>query len=146
MTTTLNTTTPDGATVGSAAVLAAVAEHLDVFAELPAPVVTTVCATVDGGKAVSFQLDSEYTLRGLAGALLAWVDTLDRVACEAWRHGGDDSHTMHVSVSGQLTDGTPVRVFAPVDYPHGLGLAPSARRPLGLGLLRAWTAGEEACA
>ncbi|HVK24984.1 MAG TPA: hypothetical protein VM677_26800 [Actinokineospora sp.] len=124
-----------------AAVFAAVGEHLAVFTDLPAPVIVTAYhPAVTGTAPVTFQLDCEQWLPGLASALLAWLDTLDWVTCEAWRHDGDDSHTMHLYIRGGLTDGTPVQVFGATDYAPVLRLAPGQRDRIGLAHLCEWAA------
>ncbi|WP_436496718.1 hypothetical protein [Actinokineospora sp. HUAS TT18] len=124
-----------------AAVFAAVGEHLDVFTDLPAPVlVTSYHPAVTGACPVTFQLTSGHHPAVLAAQLLAWADTLNWVSCEAWRHEDEDAHTMHLYVRGGLTDGTPVQVFASTQYAPSLGLDLGQRDRVDLAQLYAWAA------
>ncbi|MGH4008104.1 MAG: hypothetical protein ACRDTH_08100 [Pseudonocardiaceae bacterium] len=73
----------------------------------------------------------------IAGALLAWADTLTGVTAEAWRvpHG----ESVHLSVTGQLPGGISIRVFGGVPFiGRGLGgdLAPDASKTIPLAVLR----------
>jgi len=80
----------------------------------------------------------------IAGALLAWADTLTEVTAEAWRIPSGDC--MHLSVIGRLPDGVSVRVYGGVPFTqHGIGadLAPDASTTMPLAVLREWaTLGE----
>lgn len=80
----------------------------------------------------------------IAGALLAWADTLTGVTAEAWRVPNGES--VHLSVIGRLPGGVSVRVFVGVPFTgRGLGgdLAPDASKTVPLVVLREWaTLGE----
>jgi hypothetical protein len=73
----------------------------------------------------------------IAGALLAWADTLTDVTAEAWRVPNGDS--VHLSVIGQLPPGVSVRVYGGVLFTeHGIGadLTPDASTTMPLTVLR----------
>jgi hypothetical protein len=73
----------------------------------------------------------------IAGALLAWADTLTGVTVEAWRVPNGES--VHLSVIGRLPGGVSVRVFGGVPFTgRGLGgdLAPDASKTVPLAVLR----------
>jgi transposase len=70
-------------------------------------------------------------------ALLAWADTLTHVTAEAWRVPSGE--TVHLSVTGRLPGGTPIRIYTGVVFTeHGIGaqLAPGAATTLPLATLR----------
>jgi hypothetical protein len=74
----------------------------------------------------------------IAGALLAWADTLTDVTAEAWRVPRGDC--VHLSVIGQLPGGVLIRVHGGVAFTgHGIGgdLAPDASTTVPLAVLRA---------
>jgi hypothetical protein len=72
----------------------------------------------------------------IAGALLAWADTLAKVTAEAWRVPSGDC--VHLSVIGQLSGGVSVRVHGGVPFTeHSIGgdLTPDASTTVPLALL-----------
>ncbi len=109
-------------------------EHLAAF-ELPG--LCSVSVVVSSlTPQVSAQLACQ-ELPEVAAALLAWADTLTEPAAEAWRV--PTGHELHLSVTGHLSGGATVRVYAGVAFhERGLGadLAPNARTPLLLAKLR----------
>jgi hypothetical protein len=73
----------------------------------------------------------------VAAALLAWADTLTAVTAQAWRV--PSGHSVHVSVTGQLTHSARIRVYGAMTFTgRGIGadLAPDATTPLSLLALR----------
>ena len=86
---------------------------------------------------VTAQLASRRESLDIAGALLAWADTLTAITTEAWRVPGGDS--VHLSVLGQLSSGVWVRVYGVVPFTeHGIGadLTPNACTTVALAVLR----------
>jgi hypothetical protein len=85
-------------------------------------------------------------LAALATALLEWVDTVTRITVTAWRppHG----ESVHLTVTGQLSDTTHVEVYGGVDYTDALfgDLQPGGRQGVSLSVLRAWAADGSAVA
>ncbi|MBV9729079.1 MAG: hypothetical protein JO309_06675 [Pseudonocardiales bacterium] len=85
---------------------------------------------------VSAQL-ARHTPAQTNAALLAWADTLTTVTAGAWRvPTGED---VHLSVSGHLPGGVPIRIYAGVAFTtHGIGaeLTPGASTTLPLAALR----------
>jgi hypothetical protein len=85
-------------------------------------------------------------LADLATALLEWADTLTRITATVWRppHG----ETVHLTVTGQLFDATPVEAYGGVDYTDAMfgDLQPGGRQGVALSVLRAWAAGGSAVA
>ena len=73
----------------------------------------------------------------IAGALLAWADTLDTVTAESWRVPSGDS--VHLSVTGRLPGGVSVRIYGCLPFPEsrfGGDLEPNATTPVPLQTLR----------
>jgi hypothetical protein len=73
----------------------------------------------------------------IAGALLAWAETLTGVTAEAWRVPHGD--TVHLSVIGQLPGGVLIRVHGGMPFTEsGIGgnLAPDASATVPLVVLR----------
>jgi FtsP/CotA-like multicopper oxidase with cupredoxin domain len=73
----------------------------------------------------------------IAGALLAWANTLTGVTAEAWRVPHGD--TVHLSVIGQLPGGVSIRVHGGMPFTEsGIGgnLAPDASATVPLVVLR----------
>ena len=74
----------------------------------------------------------------IARGLLIWADTLAEVTVEAWRVPCGDC--VHLSVTGELADGTAVCVFGGVPFTgRGLGaeLEPDSGTVVPLATLRA---------
>jgi hypothetical protein len=114
--------------------LDAIRTHLVEF-ELPAISSVHVTASLFAPQVV-VQLVG-YELPEIAGALLAWADTLVGVTVEAWRvsQGG----YLHLSVTGRPTDGSCVEVYGGLRFiERGLGadLAPNATTTIPLAALR----------
>lgn len=126
--------------------LAAVAEHLAVFADLPMPVLVSTYAGWCAEHAVTFQLDCETNVAEQARSLLAWADTLTGVTASVYRYERADGDRMHLYIYGQLTDGTKVAVYGAADYLATVGLASGTRRPLDLAQLQVWAADEAVAA
>lgn len=120
--------------------LAAVAEHLAVFADVPMPVLVNTYAGWCKEEPVTFQLDCETTLSELSRSMLAWADTLTGVTASVYRYERADGDRMHLYVYGQLTDGTKVAVYGAADYLPAVELESGTRRPLDLAQLQAWAA------
>jgi hypothetical protein len=82
----------------------------------------------------------------LAAALLDWADTLTAITVTAWRpsHGG----SVHLTLTGRLSDSTRVEVYGGVDYTDALfgDLQPGGRQGVALSILRGWAAGGSAVA
>ena len=109
--------------------------HLTEF-ELPA-LWSIYITTSSAGPSVSVQLAC-HQRPGVACGLLAWADTLSEVTAEAWRVPSGES--IHLSVTGRLSDGVTVRVYGGVPFAGlrvGAGTAPDARTTIPLAVLRA---------
>jgi hypothetical protein len=80
-------------------------------------------------------------LPGLAVSLLAWADTLTRIAVTAWLppRGG----RVHLNLIGEQSDGTRVVVYGGVEFSAELfgDLQPGGRQGVALSVLRSWAAG-----
>ncbi|MGH3795255.1 MAG: hypothetical protein ACRDSP_10230 [Pseudonocardiaceae bacterium] len=113
--------------------LDAIRTHLATF-ELPAElasVTVTACTSQ-----ISVQL-AHPEAPEIAGALLAWADTLTAPTAHTWRV--PNGHTVHLSVTGRLPGGLTVQVYGGVPFtPHGPGadLAPGTTTPVLLAALR----------
>jgi hypothetical protein len=107
------------------------------LAEFELPALWSVNLTPSSGRPhVSMQLACHQPPQ-IAGALLAWADTLTDVTTEAWRVPNGDC--VHLSVIGQLPGGVSVRVYGGVAFTqHGLGadLTPDACTTVSLVVLR----------
>jgi hypothetical protein len=77
-------------------------------------------------------------LAALASGLLEWADTVTQVTVTAWRppHG----ESVHLTVTGQLSDTTRVEVYGGFDYTDALfgDLQPGGRQGVSLSALRTW--------
>ena len=114
--------------------LDAICAHLAEF-ELPAISSVHVAASISPPQ-VAVQL-AGHQLPEIAGALLAWADTLVGVTVEAWRVPQGDC--VHLSVTGQLTGGACIQVYGSFRFiERGLGadLAPDATTTIPLAVLR----------
>ncbi|MGH3965373.1 MAG: hypothetical protein ACRDRY_19280 [Pseudonocardiaceae bacterium] len=108
--------------------------HLAAF-DLPPMWSVHVVASFSGSN-VTVQLARRESAE-IAGALLAWADTLTEVTAEAWRVPAGDC--VHLSVIGRLPGGVSIRVYGSVPFSrHGLGadLAPDASKTVPLAVLR----------
>ena len=119
------------------------AAHLTDHA-LPEPVFLTV-TTRWGHSEVAAQLRPD-TVPGVAGELLAWIDTLPAATTSAWRP--PESDHVHLSLTSTLTgpmDAVTLTVYGgakdhnPVRFAD---LTPGQRRSVSLAELRTWAAGE----
>ena len=73
----------------------------------------------------------------LAAGLLAWADTLTDPTAEAWRV--PNGHSIHLSITGQLSGGVNVHVYGGVPvtaHSPGGDLAPGTTAPVSLAILR----------
>ena len=114
--------------------LDALRAHLAAF-ELPELYSVTVI-TARGERRVSVHLTCDQ-LPDIASGLLAWAETLTETTAEAWRVPDGDS--IHLSVTGQLPNGTLVHVYSGMAFTeHGIGanLAPDTSTTLPLAVLR----------
>jgi hypothetical protein len=114
--------------------LDALRTHLDEF-DVPAPW-SVHLTTYAGGAQVSLQLATHH-LPEIARGLLAWADTLTETTAEAWRVPRGDS--LHLSVTGRLSEGIPVQVYGSLPFtPRGIGadLAPGASTTVSWAFLR----------
>jgi hypothetical protein len=114
--------------------LDALRTHLNDF-ELPPPW-SVHLTTYSGGAQVSLQLATHH-LPEIACGLLAWADTLTHATAEAWRVPRGNS--LHLSVTGRLSEGIQVQVYGSLPYtPHGIGadLAPGASTTMSWAVLR----------
>ncbi len=105
--------------------LDAIHTHLASF-ELPAFASVHVATPLPGEEAITVQL-GRHNLNEIASALLAWADTLTAVTAQAWRV--PSGHSVHLSVTGQLTRGARMRVYGAMPFiGGGIGadLAPDA--------------------
>jgi hypothetical protein len=115
--------------------LDAIHTHLIEF-ELPAFASVHVATPIPGEDGITVQLRG-YDLPDIAAALLAWADTLTAVTAQAWRL--PSGHSVHVSVTGQLTRGARIRVYGAVPFTGcgiGADLASDATTTLSLLALR----------
>ena len=115
--------------------LEAISTHLTAF-ELPAFASVHVATPIPGEEAITVQLKG-HDLPEIAAALLAWADTLTTVTAQAWRV--PSGHSVHLSVTGQLTRGARIRVYGAMPFTGcGLGadLAPDATTTILLTALR----------
>jgi hypothetical protein len=79
--------------------------------------------------------------------VLAWADTLTAVTAQAWRV--PSGHSVHVSVTGQLTRGARIRVYGAMPLTGcgiGTDLAPDATTTILLAALRHVSTPEEVTA
>ncbi len=77
----------------------------------------------------------------IAGALLAWADTLDAVTAESWRAPSGES--VHLSVTGCLPGGVSVRVYGCLPFRgsgFGSDLSPGTTTTIPLHTLRLFSA------
>jgi hypothetical protein len=73
----------------------------------------------------------------IASALLAWAKTLTHVTAEIWRV--PDGTSVHLSVTGRLSEGIQVQVYSSLPFTeHGIGatLTPGASTTVPWALLR----------
>ncbi|MFZ2117646.1 MAG: hypothetical protein WBR33_22490 [Pseudonocardiaceae bacterium] len=115
--------------------LDAISTHLAAF-ELPAFASVHVATPIPGEEAITVQLGCR-DLPDIASALLAWADTLTAVTAQAWRV--PSGHSLHLSVTGQLTRGARVRVYGAMPFTGcgiGAALAPDATTTILLAALR----------
>jgi len=96
--------------------LNAIHTHLADF-ELPDMWLVQVAASQLGPQ-VNVQL-TDREAPEIAGALLAWADTLDAVTAESWRVPSGES--VHLSVIGNLPDGVSIKVYGSLPF-HDSGL------------------------
>jgi hypothetical protein len=113
------------------ALLDAIRVHLAAF-ELPG--LCSVHASIHE-PTIDVQLRRHHTPQ-LAADLLAWADTLTEPTAEVWRV--PDGASIHLSITGRLTDGVSVHVYA--GAPHttrcpGGDLTPGAKAPVSLATL-----------
>lgn len=125
--------------------LNSIREHLATH-RLPAEIATvTVGSDLINGEHVTVHL-RHVGLPDLAAALICWADTLTQITVTAWRprHG----ETVHLTLTGQLSDTTSVKVYGGLDYTDALfdDLQPDGRQGVALSILRAWAAGDSAVA
>lgn len=110
--------------------------HLASF-ELPQPCSVHLTPSLSTEN-VTAQL-ARHTPAQTGSALLAWADTLTEVTAQAWRVPSGEA--VHLSVTGHLTGGAPIRIYTGVEFTeHGIGaeLAPGASTTLPLATLRQW--------
>jgi hypothetical protein len=115
--------------------LDAIHTHFTAF-ELPAFASVHVATPIPGEEGIIVQLRC-HDLPDIASALLAWADTLTAVTAGAWRV--PSGHSVHVSVTGQLTRGARIRVYGGVPFTGcgiGTDLAPDAATTISLLALR----------
>ena len=115
--------------------LDAISTHLTDF-ELPAFASVHVATPIPGEEAITVQLRCA-DLPDIAAALLSWADTLTAVTAQAWRV--PSGHSVHLSVTGQLTRGARIRIYGAMTFTGcGLGadLAPDATTTILLSVLR----------
>jgi hypothetical protein len=115
--------------------LDAISTHLAAF-ELPAFASVHVATAIPGEEAITVQLGC-HDLPEIASALLSWADTLTAVTAQAWRV--PSGHSVHLSVTGQLTRGARIRVYAAMPFTgRGIGadLAPDTTATILLAALR----------
>jgi hypothetical protein len=122
--------------------LDAIYTHLAEF-ELPAFASVHVATPIPGEAGVTVQL-RYHDLPDIASALLAWVDTLTAVTAQAWRV--PSGHSVHLSVTGQLTRGARIRIYGGMPF-TGCGisadLAPDTTATILLAALRHETIAKE---
>lgn len=120
--------------------LGSIRQHLNAF-RLPTDIacVEVGCDSLDGER-VTVQLRHHH-LADLAAALLSWADTLTHVTVTAWRPLASES--VHLILTGRLSDATRVTVYGGVDYSGVLfgDLQGDGRQGVALSVLRGWTAG-----
>jgi transposase len=124
----------DSAVMTTAELLDCLRAHLTDF-ELPQPCSVHLTPSLNT-QSVTTQL-AHRTPAQTGSALLAWADTLTEVTAEAWR--APNGHDVHLSVTGRLPGGAPIRVYAGVEFTeHGIGadLAPGASTTMPLTKLR----------
>jgi hypothetical protein len=83
----------------------------------------------------------------VAAGLLAWVDTLELVTASLWRTPSGES--VHLSITGRLAGGVPVRVYAGADFSETVfpDLPTDTRQDMPVFVLRGWSdKGEEVAA
>jgi hypothetical protein len=115
--------------------LDAIYTHLAEF-ELPAFASVHVATPLPGEEGVTVQLRC-HDLPEIASALLAWADTLTAVTAQAWRV--PSGHSVHLSVTGQLTRGARIRVYGGMPFTGcgiGADLAPDATITVSVPALR----------
>ena len=118
--------------------LNAIHTHLADF-ELPDMWLVQVAASQLGPQ-VNVQL-TDREAPEIAGALLAWADTLDAVTAESWRVPSGES--VHLSVTGHLPNGVSIKVYGCLPFhDSGLGgdLEPNATTTIPLQTLRHFSA------
>ncbi|MGA9693625.1 MAG: hypothetical protein WBR33_19695 [Pseudonocardiaceae bacterium] len=125
--------------------LNAIHTHLTAL-ELPAFASVHIATPIPGEEAITVQLRCA-DLPDIAAALLSWADTLTAVTAHAWRV--PSGHSVHLSVTGQLTHGARIRVYGAMPFTGcGLGadLAPDATTTILLTALRHVSTPEEVTA
>ena len=117
--------------------LDSIRDHLDLYVLPPVAAVEVTAGT----RPVSVQLWA-LDLPGIAGGLLAWAATLDDVTASLWRVKGGSS--VHLSVTGRMPSGVPVRVYGGVPFSAevfpDLPAGPAQEMPVFV--LRQWTNAE----
>ncbi|MDQ3764558.1 MAG: hypothetical protein M3460_24285 [Actinomycetota bacterium] len=106
--------------------------------DVPAPWSVTVNTYLDPPN-LTLQITCR-ELAELAGALLAWADTLTAVTAEAWRV--PDGKSVHLSITGRLPCGESLRIYGAVPVTKdgiGADLAPGAATTIPLVALRRLT-------
>jgi hypothetical protein len=70
--------------------------------------------------------------------LLAWVDTVDAVSASVWRVPGGGS--VHLSITGRIVCGVPVRMFGGVPFRDKVfpDLPAAANQDMPVFVLRGW--------
>ena len=116
--------------------LDAIRTHLDAF-ELPPPWSIYLASYSDRPAACVTLGIREPSL--IAFGLLAWADSLADVTAQTWRPPSGD--TVHLSITGQLSDGVVIRVSGHLRFTRrGIGgdLTPGASKAVPLVLLWQW--------
>jgi hypothetical protein len=125
--------------------LDSIREHVAVH-RLPAKIASVeVGSSLLKGEHVTVHL-RHVAFPALATGLLDWADTLTEVTVTVWRPR--PGKTVHLTLTGQLRDTTPVEVYGGTDYAEALfgDLQPEGRHGVALSVLRAWAAGGSAVA
>ncbi|HEV7980850.1 hypothetical protein [Amycolatopsis sp.] len=108
-------------------------DHLDLY-DLP-PVAAVDVTT--GYKPVTVMLEA-FDLPAVASGLLAWADTLDQVTASLWRVS--DRPSVHLSITGRMASGVPVRVWSAVAFSEAIfpDLPSGSRQEMPVFVLRVW--------
>ena len=121
--------------------LDSIRDHLDLY-DLPPSAAVDVTT---GHKPVTVMLET-FDLPVVASGLLAWADTLDQVTASLWRV--PDRPSVHLSITGCMSSGVPVRVWSAVTFSERLfpDLPVGPRQEMPVFLLRVWADLEEVAA